>query len=245
MAFNNKVAIVTGGAQGIGNAYVSALLKARVKVCICDINVDLVNEYIEKLPDDQKDFVIFQKCDVSSFSDFKEAFKKVVSHFGKIDIVVNNAGIVNESDWKKMVGINFIGVIHGIKLGFEFMDTKKGGHGGIIINTGSCTGFDAYELVPVYTACKHGVHGLTKSYGTEFHFNRTGVKVCAVCPGAVETQLHHSLPSLCIDEEAAKNDRHIWKAITPDDVAKALIKIIQDDQNGALLRIDEEAMRYA
>ncbi|KAG8193763.1 hypothetical protein JTE90_005059 [Oedothorax gibbosus] len=244
MDFSGKVAIVTGGSQGIGLAFTSALLDHGMKVCICDIKSEPSEDYIKKLSEEKKSNLMFQKCDVTSFSDFNDAFEKVVAHFGRIDVVVNNAGIFIESDWKKMIEVNFIGVIHGIKLAFQFMNANNGGHGGIVINTGSNTSFEPLELGPVYSGCKHGVLGLTRSYGTDYHFAKTGVKVMAVCPGPVDTNLLHTYADFSIDRERAKEQLKEIKPIKPDAVAQALIEILQKGENGSLMRVDDQGMRF-
>ncbi|CAL1285768.1 unnamed protein product [Larinioides sclopetarius] len=244
MDLNNKIAIVTGGAQGVGRAITLALLNKGMKVCICDINQDLTNQFIETLPDTQKSNIIFTKCDVSLFSEFKTTFEKVQSAFGKIDLLVNNAGLVDEHDWERMVGVNFVGVIHGIKLAFHYMNKNEGGHGGFVINIGSNAGFEPFELAPVYAGCKHGINGLTKSYGTEFHWERTGIKVNAVCPGPVDTALFYSFPDMCLDKEVAGKHNNSVKFIQPEEVADAVLFVVGENKNGALLRVDCNGRRY-
>ncbi|GFU04523.1 hypothetical protein NPIL_635151 [Nephila pilipes] len=244
MNFKGKVALVTGGAQGIGKAFCTALLSKGMKVCICDINQEAATEYIEMLPDTEKDNVIFEKCDVTQFSEFRDTFKQVISTFGRIDLVVNNAGLVDEHDWKKMIDINFIGVINGIQLAFHYMDVNLGGHGGFVINTGSNSGFEPFPLAPVYAGCKHAINGLTKSYGTNFHFRRTGIKVNAICPGPTDTSLFHTFPDMCIDKEYAEKHNKAVKYIKPEEVANALIRLLEENRNGALLRVDQDGIRY-
>ncbi|GFR13663.1 15-hydroxyprostaglandin dehydrogenase, partial [Trichonephila clavata] len=165
MNFAGKIALVTGGAQGIGRAYTNALLNVGMRVCICDIQEDPAIEFIENLSAEHKNNIIFQKCDVSSFSDFKNAFDKVISTFGRIDVLINNAGILNEQNFQRTVEVNLIGVIHGTLLAFEYMDISKGGQGGHIINTASITGLGPLYIAPVYSATKHAIVGYTRSLG--------------------------------------------------------------------------------
>ncbi|GBN94176.1 15-hydroxyprostaglandin dehydrogenase [NAD(+)] [Araneus ventricosus] len=140
MDFSGKVALITGGAQGIGRAYANALLDIGMKVCVSDILEDKVKEFKDSLPAIHKDNVIFHKCDVSSLTDFKRAFKRVISEFGRIDMLINNAGVFDEKNYMKCIEVNFIAVVNGTLLAFEHMDINKNGHGGYVINTASEAG---------------------------------------------------------------------------------------------------------
>ncbi|CAL1285772.1 unnamed protein product [Larinioides sclopetarius] len=108
MNFAGKAAIITGGAQGIGRAYANALLDIGMKVCICDILEEKALDFIENIPETQKINTIFQKCDVSSLADLRNAFDRVKSEFGRLDIVINNAGVFCEQNYMKEIEINFV-----------------------------------------------------------------------------------------------------------------------------------------
>jgi len=244
MEFEGKVGIVTGGGQGIGQSYCSILLKKGMKVCLCDIQDIPAKQFIASLANEYKDKIVFQKCDVSSMNDFKDAFEKTLQVFGRIDLVINNAGILNEQEWKKTIEINFIGVINGIQLAFQYMGTDKNGAGGHIINTGSNTGFEPFYLGPVYGATKHAVVGLTRNYGSDYYYQKTGVKVCAVCPGPVDTPLYHKTPELACDKEEAEKLLSTLTPSKPEEIAKGLVKVLEDGKNGACLRVDSAGIRY-
>ncbi|XP_055934488.1 15-hydroxyprostaglandin dehydrogenase [NAD(+)]-like [Argiope bruennichi] len=244
MNFTGKAALITGGAQGIGRAYAKALLDIGMKVCVCDILEREALEFIESLPENQKSNAIFQKCDVSLLADLKNAFTRVVSEFGRIDIVVNNAGVLTEQNYMKEIEINFTAVIQGTLIAFEHMDINKGGHGGYIINTASEAGLEPLYLAPVYSATKCGVVGFTKSLGSDYHYKKTGIKVNAICPGPIDTVLFHAFPKGSIDEEESKKYGSLRKPIKPEEVGKALLKLLEDDKNGAMLKIDCDGLRY-
>ncbi|XP_042903102.1 15-hydroxyprostaglandin dehydrogenase [NAD(+)] isoform X2 [Parasteatoda tepidariorum] len=141
MTLEGKVALVTGGGRGIGRAYCLALLNEGTKVCICDLNEDTSTELIKNLPTNLQANIFFKKADVTDNNDFKDAFDKTIDRFGRIDIVVNNAGVAGENTWRKTIDVNFIGVLHGIKLCLQYLSLENGGLGGFIINTTSVAGF--------------------------------------------------------------------------------------------------------
>ncbi|GFY62358.1 15-hydroxyprostaglandin dehydrogenase [Trichonephila inaurata madagascariensis] len=199
------------------------------QVCIGDLLEDPAKECIDNLPSEHKNRVIFQKLDVSSFPDFKNAFDKVISTFGRIDMVINNAGMFSEQNFQKVIEVNILGVIYGTKLAFEYMDISKGGHGGHVINTAS-----EAERIKIYSF--HVQH--------EFHFKQTGVTVNAICPGPVDTGFFRAFPTKCIDVAEAKKLSAKMRPVTPEDVAKALMKLLEDGKNGAIIRIDIDGLRY-
>ncbi|XP_070612710.1 15-hydroxyprostaglandin dehydrogenase [NAD(+)] isoform X3 [Erythrolamprus reginae] len=138
MHLKDKVALVTGAAQGIGKAFVEALLEKGCKVALVDLNADagkVSKDTFDNRYDPQR--TIFIPCDVSNEEKLKEAFKKTIQHFGNLDILVNNAGVNDEMNWENTVQINLISVIRGTYIGLEYMKIENGGSGGAIINTAS------------------------------------------------------------------------------------------------------------
>ncbi|CAL1290200.1 unnamed protein product [Larinioides sclopetarius] len=247
MSFKDKVAIVTGGSQGIGRAYVSALLNIGMKVCICDVKEELAKEFLESFPTSERNKVIFQKCEVTSPEELRSAFEKVTSVFGGIDVVINNAGIADEQNWRRTIEVNFIGVVHGIKLGFEYMGKDRGGHGGQIINTSSRSGINPNVVwAPIYCATKHGIVGLTRSYGNEYHFKKTGVVVKAICPAYTDTEGLRTSPRPAFADEESKGSvaGEAEKFLKPEEVAQALIQLLEDGKNGALLLVETDGVKY-
>ncbi|XP_070540275.1 15-hydroxyprostaglandin dehydrogenase [NAD(+)]-like [Ptychodera flava] len=234
MDIKDKVALVTGAAvsRSIGLAVVEKLLEKGAKgVSVIDINSEKGEETVEELNKKYgKDKVIFIDCDVGSKSQLEAAYKKTKDTFGQIDIVSNNAGIVNEQEYEKMIGVNLGGVVHSTLLAVEFMGTKNGGNGGVVINTASFAGIFPNNLLPVYAATKHGVVGYTRSVANEPRVLENDVRVAAICPGMVNTatalKTYPSEANRYVKE--LKEDMERAPAIEPEVVGDSVVKMIED-----------------
>ncbi|KAL4640515.1 15-hydroxyprostaglandin dehydrogenase NAD(+)-like [Arapaima gigas] len=190
MALSGKVGLVTGGAQGIGRAVVEALLKNQCRVSLVDLNRQVGEECKAQL-DAQfgEENCIFVQCDVTDDCALKDAFKRTVGQFGKLDIVINNAGINNEKNWKKTIQVNLTSVIKGTYLGLEYMSKEHGKDGGVIINVSSMAAFLHSPHQPVYTATKHGVIGFSRALADAAQLGNYGVRINVLCPAFVDTPL--------------------------------------------------------
>ena len=138
MDLNNKVAIITGSAQGLGKAFAVRLLEVGVKVCSSDLNKDKGEAALKELKERfGEDKVYFVPCDVTKEEEFKNLFDKAEEHFkvGCIDILSNNAGINTNYGWRKCMEVNIMAVMNGTEIAMERM--KKAGKPGQIINTAS------------------------------------------------------------------------------------------------------------
>ncbi|GLD61140.1 15-hydroxyprostaglandin dehydrogenase [NAD(+)] [Lates japonicus] len=162
MSLNGKVALVTGGAQGIGRAVVQSLLQSSAKVAVVDLNKTCGEECKTQLDAEfGEGNCTFIQCDVSIGDALRDAFQSTVDQFGRLDIVINNAGINNEKNWEKTIQVNLTSVIKGTYLALEHMSKEYGKEGGTIINVSSMAAFLHSPHQPVYTATKHGVIGFT------------------------------------------------------------------------------------
>ena len=184
----NKVAIVTGGASGIGKAIVELFVKEGAKVVIADLNEDLGT----KLANSLGEATVFVKADSSSSEDNKKLVDIAVEKFGALHIAVNNAGIGGDAatvgdykieSWKKVIDINLNGVFYGMH--YQLPEIEK--VGGSIINMASILGQAGLANSSAYVAAKHGVVGLTKSAGWEY--GTRGVRINAIGPGFISTPL--------------------------------------------------------
>lgn len=184
----NKVAIVTGGASGIGKAIVELFIKEGAKVVIADLNEDLGIKLSESLGD----ATTFVRADSSSPEDNKKLVDTAVEKFGALHIAVNNAGIGGDAaivgdysleSWKKVIDINLNGVFFGMH--YQLPEIEK--VGGSIINMASILGLVGFANSSAYVAAKHGVVGLTKTAGWEY--GTRGVRINAIGPGFISTPL--------------------------------------------------------
>ena len=186
---NDKVAIVTGGASGIGKAIVELFVKEGAKVVVADLNDKLGDELINSLGEGN---VIFIKADASSPEDNKKIVDAAIENFGALHIAVNNAGIGGESNpvaemsiegWRKVIDINLNGVFYGMH--YQIPEIQK--VGGSIINMASILGSVGFANSSAYAAAKHGVVGLTQTAGWEYA--QKGVRINAIGPGFISTPL--------------------------------------------------------
>lgn len=188
----DKVAVVTGGGSGIGQATALAFAKEGAKVVISDINEEHGNAVVKQIENLGAE-AFFVKSDASKAADNKALVETTVAKFGRLDIGFNNAGIggkpslTGETDieeWDRVVALNLSGVFYACRYQLEQMD-KQGG--GVIVNMASIHGTVAAPLNSAYTATKHGVVGLTKNIAAEY--GQKNIRCNAVGPGYINTPL--------------------------------------------------------
>lgn len=185
----NKVAMVTGGHTGIGRAIANGLAKAGADIFILthsEKNKDQVKEEIESYGRR----VEFGQADLSKEESAMGAVEQCIKAFGKIDILVNNAGTINRApilegdneSWKKVIDLNLSSVYYLSKVAAKYMVQQGSGK---IINIASMLSFQGGKFVPSYTASKHGVAGITKSFANELAGHN--IQINAIAPGYIET----------------------------------------------------------
>src|SRR5690606_26384408 len=223
----NKVAVVTGGASGIGRAIVELFVKAGAQVVIADLDDRAGNLLIENLGDGN---VVFMKADTSLPQDNKRIVEAAVENFGALHIAVNNAGIGGESNpvdqlsiegWKRVIDINLNGVFYGLH--YQLPEIQK--VGGSIINMASILGAVGFAQSSAYVAAKHGVVVLTKSAGWEYAAK--GVRINAVGPGFISTPLIEQ--SLDKDTLHFLETQHAFQRLgKPEEVAELALWLASD-----------------
>ncbi|XP_070576809.1 15-hydroxyprostaglandin dehydrogenase [NAD(+)]-like [Ptychodera flava] len=231
MALANRVALITGAADGIGKAIATRLLEKGIKgVGLIDINEDKAKVTVKTLSSRfGNEKVLYVHGDVSSKDQFEGAFEKIKSHFNGLNIVCNNAAITDEINWDHMVDVNLKGVIRGTYLAVQHMGTQNGGSGGAVVNIASVNGFLPNRIVPTYAATKHGIVGFTRSSAEEPLLKENGVRVNAVCPGVVDTQMIIDIEEKgCRYKELYAERKGLARRVPIANVVEATIKFIED-----------------
>ncbi|XP_048007019.1 15-hydroxyprostaglandin dehydrogenase [NAD(+)]-like [Leguminivora glycinivorella] len=179
---------VTGGASGIGLAIADAFLQRGARrLILLDLNPQQADKATNTLNAKHGNKATFIQCDVTK--DLDQVTKVIIDTYKTVDVLVNSAGIVDERNPRKVIDINLTALVEWSLKFFDIMRTDRGGKGGTIINISSMYGFMVDPYLPTYKATKYGVLGFTKSKGHEYHFNKTGVRLLAICPGVTKTNL--------------------------------------------------------
>ncbi|KAK4876771.1 hypothetical protein RN001_009277 [Aquatica leii] len=245
-----KVAVVTGSGSGIGLHYATELLNNDLKgVTIVDINEKNGMKALEEL---QKKFgndrVIFVKTDITDIKQFEDAFKKTVEKFGHVDILINNAGVLDDRIWEKQISINVNGTINGILLAIQnYICKHKSGAEGVVVNISSVVGLDISTVVPIYGATKHAVTSLSRSFGSDVYYDLSKVRVFCVCPGSVETELMQGWLDKSLKPEYTSELKKMnisTKYQSGTHVAQNMVKLIKDAPNGSVWVIEENTAPY-
>jgi NAD(P)-dependent dehydrogenase (short-subunit alcohol dehydrogenase family) len=233
-----KVAIVTGGASGIGRA--SALLFASegARVTAVDIHADRSAETFSE-SGKQPSEVVFEKVDIRDEAQVEAVIKRTVVRWGRLDILFNNAGVVlvkpieetTEADWDHLMSVNLKGMFFGCKHAIPYM--RRSG-GGAILNTGSIGSFVGQLNTPAYIASKGAVALFTKSLALDC--GRDGIRVNCLCPGITDTPMLRE--HMGYGEEGERNIRQrlarvpLGKILDPGQVARAALYLVSDDSVG-------------
>ena len=205
----NKVAIVTGGAQGFGFAITEKFLASGAKVLIWDIDEKEANDALKKLNNVN---CSYQKVDVNNFNDIEKTLKQIESSHGKIDIFINNAGITGMNatiadyptdEWKKVINLNLNAVFYCCKAVVPYMINQNYGR---IVNISSIAGKEGNPNAGAYSTSKAGVIGLTKSLGKELA--QKNIAVNCVTPAAAKTRIFDQMTKEHIDYMLSKIPRN-------------------------------------
>jgi 3alpha(or 20beta)-hydroxysteroid dehydrogenase len=235
---DGKVAIVTGGSRGQGEAEVRLFAAEGAKVVVSDVLVDAGRALAASLGDS----VVFLRHDVSREDDWEAAINVATEQFGGLDVLVNNAGILHNAtianhtlaDYERVVSVNQVGVFLGIRAVIEPM-TQRGG--GSIVNTSSGAGLRATKYCFAYAATKYAVTGMTASAALELARNR--IRVNSIHPGLIDT------PMVASDDPDA-NARLVRatpmrRAGQPDEIARVALFLASNESSymtGAHVTVD-------
>ncbi|XP_068456621.1 15-hydroxyprostaglandin dehydrogenase [NAD(+)]-like [Clinocottus analis] len=242
MALSGRTAVVTGAAMGIGRAITEMLLQNGAKVALLDVN-ESAGQSLKAVLDQQHGAqnTLFLHCSVESEQQTKAAFQKTVETFGGIDIVCNNAGILNEAEWEKCVNINLVAVIRVTYMALEHMNKLTGGRGGVIVNIASMAGLGPLPGCPVYTATKHGVVGFTRTMAASSTASGYGIRFNVVCPVAVQTDFFSNISDKMGQFSHRADDivkRMEKTMINVSEVTQGVLELLTDEtKNGEALMV--------
>ncbi|MFC7292617.1 SDR family NAD(P)-dependent oxidoreductase [Hirschia litorea] len=189
-SLENQIAIVTGGADGIGRAIVELFCKQGAKVCVADVNESFGEALVVQLREKGHE-AVFAKTDIVSSESVAAMVKKTVETLGEPTILINNAGVIwenkdlletTQAQWNKSFGVNVEGMWNCAR---EVLPYMKKARGGSIVNVGSVHGFKIVRGHFPYAVTKHAVNGLTKNLAVEY--GDYNIRVNALVPGMIET----------------------------------------------------------
>ena len=236
--FNGKVAVITGGASGIGLATARKLLSEGAKVVLVDWNED-VSEIAKTLNND----ALGIRCDVSSDTDVQKSVNDIIEKFGHIDYLVANDGIgggpnkaheVSVDEWNKVIGVNQTGIFLMNK--YVISEMLKNG-GGAIVNTSSMYGLVGTTMSFAYSASKGAINQMTRSLALTYA--RDNIRVNAVAPGYVDTPILAEVPKEAKD--AMANQLPVGRLGKDTEIANLICYLLSDDATfitGAIVPID-------
>ncbi len=228
MLLENKVALVTGAARGIGKAVALTLAGEGADIAVSDVNLEGAESTAEEIESLGRRTLI-SRVDVSKIKEVNETVDKILDKFGRIDILINNAGItadsllirMKEADWDKVIEINLKGAFNCLKAVAKPMMKARSGK---VVNMASVIGLIGNVGQANYAASKAGVIGLTKSSARELA--PRGINVNAVAPGFIKTPMTEKLSDEVKEEMCKRIPLNRFGA--PEDVAEVVLFLVSD-----------------
>lgn len=239
MNFENKTAVITGAANGIGAACAKLFFDNGANVCLLDIATDDSGMSNKRW--------LHQQCNVADEAAVKKAMDNTYTQFGRINFLVNNAGIqrygsVTETslnEWDEIMNVNLKSLFLCSKYAVPYMQKNPAG---VVVNMSSVQAFVSQQKVAAYTTAKTAILGLTRSIAVDF---APHIRCVAVCPGTIDTPMLRNAIALSPDPEAVMQeciDMHLPKRIgTPEEVAELVLFLCSDKAsfiNGTAIRVD-------
>lgn len=237
----NKVAIITGGADGLGKAAVTRFAQEGAVVAIWDLNAEKGIKLSDSLKDQGFD-VSFQQVNTADFVAVEAAAKSLFEQKGQIDILINNAGITRDStlkkmtpeSWQQVIDVNLTGVFNCTKVVASYMTEAKYGR---IINTSSVVALYGNFGQTNYVASKAALIGMTKTLSKEL--GRKGITVNAVAPGFIATDMVAQMPENVL--QGMRDKTPVGRLGRPEEIAAAYLFLASDEAafiNGIVLSVD-------
>ncbi|XP_069687824.1 15-hydroxyprostaglandin dehydrogenase [NAD(+)]-like [Periplaneta americana] len=245
-----KVAIITGGATGIGLAAACHLLKHGAKHVVINGPNRQEGEATEEglASEFGEDKVTYCHGDVNDAEHFESLFEYCMEKFNGVDILFNNAGILHDKKWELTVDTNIKGVIRGTLLAFKYMGKDNHGKGGLVINCASIVGLQPLPGAPIYSISKYAVIGTVKNFGDKFHYDRTNIRVVAVCPGVTGTDLVHGAEDRQYTPEWGKHAYQQLQSLpaqSTDVLGQAVVYITKCAPSGSVWIVEDSKLYCA
>ncbi|WP_026690221.1 SDR family oxidoreductase [Alteribacter aurantiacus] len=222
----DKVVVITGASSGIGEAIALKSAEAGAKVVLAARRTDKLEQLSSRIKSETGQESLVVKTDVTNKGDVEQLVEKAKAEFGAVDVLINNAGVMQLSfmkndkvdEWERMVDVNIKGVLFGIHAALPSMLEQGGGQ---VINVSSVAGHEVFPSSAVYSATKYAVRAL--SMGMEKELSKAGVRVTNISPGAVESELTEHIT----DEDVLGmfKDREM-KKLKAEDIANAVVYAI-------------------
>lgn len=222
-----KVALITGAARGQGAAAARRFIAEGAKVMLTDILAQECEELVQELGD----AAAFQVLDVVDENSWAAAVQATVEHFGRLDILINNAGVLafqpiehmSLEDYMRVINVNQVGVWLGMRAALPAL---RDAGGGSIVNTSSVHGLRGIVYGSAYSSSKFAVRGMTKVAALEF--GQYNIRVNSVHPGGIETPMVTSLADRSVDSAAVYKSLPLGRIGQPDEVAEMLLFLASD-----------------
>jgi meso-butanediol dehydrogenase/(S,S)-butanediol dehydrogenase/diacetyl reductase len=229
MRFRDKIVIVTGGGSGIGAASVRRFHQEGATVVIADRSQERGEAFAAELGDNRAHY---RQVDVTSWSDMSHLMQEVVASFGRLNILVNNAGIGSLSttadiaieEWQRVIDVDLNGVFYGCRAALPIMKAQGAGS---IVNTASASGLAADYGFAAYNAAKGAVVNLTRAAAVDHA--KDGIRVNAVCPGPVGTAIMKSIEAIPGAVEAWQERVPMARFAEPEEIANVIAFLASDE----------------
>ena len=241
----NKVAVITGAASGIGSATARVFAEEGAAVLVADVQDEAGHSLVDELATSGQ-CATFVHCDVSSEADVDVMIHLALSHYGRVDVLFNNAGIEGDQaptadatleNWQRVIDINLKGVFLGLKHGIKAMLQHGGGS---IINNASVAGLVGFPNIPAYCAAKGGVVQLTRTAAIEYATQ--GIRVNCLCPGVIDTPMVERFTHGSAEAEAGMSALEpVARMGQPREVAELALFLASDRSSfvtGAVIPVD-------
>ena len=227
-AIEGKVAVVTGGSQGIGYRIAERLLQEGACVLICSRRAEAVEKATVALQEQSRERAEGVVANVRDYAQVETLMARTEEKFGGLDILVNNAGVgifrpvdeLTPEEWNEVIGTNLSGCFYCVRAAVPRMKRRGGGY---IFNISSLAGKNAFAGGAAYNASKFGLNGLSEAMMLDLRYDN--IRTSYILPGSVETEF------------AGHSSKAAWK-LTPDDVAQCVIDLLQSDPRAMLSRVE-------